>query len=125
MKEQNIVITLIVGLVVMYACSDMKNSEYGNLIFGTEYDGLVHTDRLWLYDNEVFKIDMPNLEANGRYTIREDTIFLDYFKFKGKNYQAFVIENEFIYELTNDGDKWVRSSRDTAMGVYINKLTGE
>jgi len=125
MKEQNIVITFIVGLVVMYACSDMKSSEYGNLIFGTEYDGLMHTDKLWLYDNGVFKIDMPNLEANGRYTIREDTIFLDYFKFKGKNYQAFVIENEFIYELTNDGDNWVRSSRDTAMGVYINKLTGE
>lgn len=101
----------------------MKDTEYGNLIFETEYDGLMHVDKLWLYDNGVFKIDMPDLEANGAFRLKGDTIFLDYFKFKGSHSQAFIIENEFVYELANNSNRWTRSSRDTYMGIYINKLT--
>ena len=41
----------------MSSSSDMKKTEYGNLIFLTEYDGLMQTDQLLLYVNGVFNPD--------------------------------------------------------------------
>jgi hypothetical protein len=108
---------LLLGIILISNCSDMQDVKYGNLIFETEYDGLTHTDKLWLYDNGIFKIDMFDLAANGKYKISGDTIFLYYFKYKGKSYQAFLIEGNIIDEIERSGMTWLKRDRNTYMSI--------
>jgi hypothetical protein len=121
--EFRMTLLFLASLFGLSSCSDMKNTEYGNLIFETEYAGLLHNDKLWLYDNGVFKIDMPDLVANGKFKIKGDTIFLDYYKFTGQHSQAYIINNKVVTELLYDNGNWTNSSRDTDMEIKTNKLT--
>jgi len=116
-------ILLLLILAYMAPWSNMKDIQYGNLVFETEYDGLIHVDKLWLYDNGVFKIDMLNLEANGTFHLKADTIFLDYYKFKGNDYRAFKIKSNFVDELTFKSNNWIKGSKNRFMGIITDKLS--
>ena len=113
---------LVIGTLFLSCTSNMKDVKKGELIFLAEYDNLMGNENLYLYDNNVFEIYLPDLTANGKFELKGDTIFLNYFKYEGGLAPAFIIEDGNIFELAKENNNWKRSTRDTSMGIYKNKL---
>lgn len=123
-----IVVIGVVGIFVLLAALNPDYTysavSYGDVVFATEYDGLMHTDQLRLYDNGFFKLEMPDVNSNGVYRIKGDTVFLGHFLYDGPYYHGFVSEGGFVRELVRTKSGLVgRSTRDTSMGVYLDELS--
>jgi len=117
MKSKSVIL-FIFSLIFLFSCT-----KYGNIIFETEYDGLLHVDKLWLYDDGVFKIDMGMwlFIKKGTFRTKGDTIFLDYYKYKGDSYRAFIIEDDHIYQLKKNETGWIKTS-EGYMGIIKNDM---
>jgi len=79
MKLDFIYIALVFIIVGCSGNYNRENIEYGDEIFFAEFEALLSHDRLSLYANDVFQIQISNNCANGKYNIKADTIILEYF----------------------------------------------
>lgn len=81
-------------VIIFFICSCKtdytKNVEYGSVVFLAQDDGLITFDELVLYDNNLFKVDVSGLKANGEYKIQEDTILLKYYLYDKSDFTKFL-----------------------------------
>lgn len=104
------------------SCSKSTCNIGGHLLFETEFDGLLHTDKLFLYDNGTFRIDMSDFGSCGNYSMKEDTIELEYLNTNSSKYNAFVISNGFVFGLERQNGQWVKLENNAFMPIIKNQL---
>lgn len=110
---QIFIVFLIVGCNTNY----IKDVEYGNQVLYAQDDGIVRLDELILFDNDVFKISIIDLEANGTFKIKGDTIYLDYYLYQGNEFNIFFKSGNLLYpineklnQLDSNSNLWISTN---------------
>ena len=96
-------ISLITFLYLVFRIADYTDSSivYGTEIIGGHADGIMHEDWIHLYDNKTFHILSYQVESNGYYEMKNDTIELKY----NQNYEETVLPGFIVlkYDTLNNG----------------------
>jgi hypothetical protein len=112
----------IVFLIIGCRSNFIKDVEYANRVLYAQYDGIVRLDELILYDNDVFKISIIDLEANGTYKIKGDTIYFDYYLYQGNEFNMFFKYGNLLYPIN---EKLNQLDSNSYLGIHTNIIWPE